>query len=73
MCKSIGHRPLWGRCPVPSLNLYHNLLEQGKGTADNLTLLRLFDGVIAMCICVTSENSLNVTEILHSTVQRILE
>ena len=42
MCESIGHRPLRGRCPAPSLNLNHNLLQQGTGTADHLTLLRLF-------------------------------
>ena len=41
MCESIGHRPLWGRCPAPSLSLNHNLLGQGTGTADHLTLLRL--------------------------------
>ena len=41
MCESIGHRPLRGRCPAPSLNLNHNLLGQGTGTADHLTLLRL--------------------------------
>ena len=42
MCGSIGHRPLWGRCPAPSLNFNHNLLRQGTGTADHLTLLRFF-------------------------------
>ena len=42
MCESIGHRPLRGRCPAPSLNFKHNLLRQGTGTADHLTLLRLF-------------------------------
>ena len=42
MCESIGHRPLRGRCPAPSLNFNHNLLKQGTGTADHLTLLRLF-------------------------------
>ena len=42
LCESIGHRPLWGRCPAPSLNLNHKLLGQGTGTADHLTLLRLF-------------------------------
>ena len=42
MYESIGHRPLWGRCPAPSLNLNHNLRGQGTGTADHLTLLRLF-------------------------------
>ena len=41
MCESIGHRPLRGHCPAPSLNLNHKLLQQGTGTADNLTLLRL--------------------------------
>ena len=40
--ESIGHQSLWGRCPAPSLNFKHNLLRQGKGTADHLTLLRLF-------------------------------
>ena len=42
MCESIGHRPLWGRCPASSLNFDHNLLRQGTGTADHLMLLRLF-------------------------------
>ena len=42
MCESIGHRPLRGRCPAPSLNFNHKLLQQGTGTADHLTLLRLF-------------------------------
>ena len=41
MCESIGHRPLRGRCPAP-LNFNHNLLKQGTGTADHLTLLRRF-------------------------------
>ena len=41
MCGSIGHRPLRGRCPAPSLNYHRNLLKQGTGTADHLTLLRL--------------------------------
>ena len=35
ICESIGHRPLRG-------NFNHNLLKQGTGTADHLTLLRLF-------------------------------
>ena len=42
MCESIGHRPLRGRCPAPSLNFKHNLPKQGTGTADHLTLWRLF-------------------------------
>ena len=42
MCESIGHRPLRGRWPAPPLNFNHNLLKQGTGTADHLTLLRLF-------------------------------
>ena len=42
MCESIGHRPLRGRCPAPSLTLNHKLLKQGTGTADHLTLLRPF-------------------------------
>ena len=41
MNKNMGHRTLWGRCPTPSLNINHNLLRQGKGTADHLTLWRL--------------------------------
>ena len=41
MCESIGHRPLRGRCPAPSLNFKHNQLRQGTDTADHLTLLRL--------------------------------
>ena len=41
MCESIGHRPFWGRCPAP-INFNNNLLGQGTGTADHLTLLRLF-------------------------------
>ena len=42
ICESIGHRPLRGRCPAPSLNFKHNILKQGTGTANRLTLLRLF-------------------------------
>ena len=42
MYESIGYRPLQGRFPAPSLNFNHNLYRQGKGTADHLTLLRLF-------------------------------
>ena len=45
MCESIGHRPLRGHYPAPSLNFKHNLPKQGTGTADHLTLLRLF------CVC----------------------
>ena len=41
LCESIGHRPLWGRCPAPTLNYNHDLPKQGTGTADHLTLLRL--------------------------------
>ena len=42
MCESIAHPPLWDRCPAPSFNFKHNLPKQGTGTADHLTLLRLF-------------------------------
>ena len=42
MCESIGHQPLRGRCPATSLNYSSNLPKQGPGTADHLTLLRLF-------------------------------
>ena len=42
LCESIGHQPLWGHCPAPTLNCNHDLPEQGTGTADHLTLLRLF-------------------------------
>ena len=48
MCESIGHRPLWSRCPALSPNLNHNLLRQGTGTADHLTLLRLLFNVETM-------------------------
>ena len=41
LCESIGHRPLRGRCPAPTLNYNHDLPKQGRGTADHLTLLRL--------------------------------
>ena len=41
LCESIGHRPLWSRCPALTLNYNHDLPQQGTGTADNLTLLRL--------------------------------
>ena len=46
ICESIGHRPLWGRCPAPSLNYHCNLLKQGTGTADHLTLLRLLSFLV---------------------------
>ena len=39
---------MWGRCPAPSLNFKHNLLKQGAGTADHLTLVRLF--VLLFCV-----------------------
>ena len=42
LCESIGHRPLWGRCPAPTLHYNLDLPKQGTGTADHLTLLRLF-------------------------------
>ena len=42
LCESVGHRPLWGRCPGSSLKFDHNLLRQGTDTADHLMLLRLF-------------------------------
>ena len=42
MCESIGHRPLRRRCPAPPSTSTPNLLKQGTGTADHLTLLRLF-------------------------------
>ena len=42
LCESIGHRPLRSRCPAPTLNCNHDLPKQGTGTADRLTLLRLF-------------------------------
>ena len=42
LCESIGHRPLRGRCPAPTLNYNHDLPKQGTGTTDHLTLLRLF-------------------------------
>ena len=41
LCESIGHRPLWGRCPAPTLHYNLDLPKQGTGTADHLTLLRL--------------------------------
>ena len=43
LCEGIGHRPLWGRCPAPTLNYNHDLPKQGTGTADHPTLLRLFE------------------------------
>ena len=42
MCEITGHRPFWGRFPATSLNFKHNLLRQGTGSADHLTLLQLF-------------------------------
>ena len=55
MCESIGHQPFRGHCPAP-LNSYHNLLKQGTGTADHLTLLwllffRRFWAFWAHCSC----------------------
>ena len=26
MCESVGHQPIWGRCPAPSLNINQKLL-----------------------------------------------
>ena len=41
LCETLGHRPLHGRRPAPALNYNHDLLKEGTGTADQLTLLRL--------------------------------
>ena len=46
--ESIGHRPFRGRCPCSPLNFKHNLLRQGTGTADHLTLLRLLSHSIPL-------------------------
>ena len=40
MYESIGHRPLWGRCLALPSTL--STTYSGTGTADRLTLLRLF-------------------------------
>ena len=45
----MNNRPVWkhrlstpsGPLPCSTFNFYHNLLKQGTGTADHLTLLRL--------------------------------
>ena len=42
LCESIVHLPLQVRWPAPTLNYNHDLPKQGTGTADHLTLLRLF-------------------------------
>ena len=42
LCESIGHQPLQGHCPSPTLNYNHDLPKQGMGTAEHLTLSRLF-------------------------------
>ena len=47
LCESIGHRPLRGRCPAPTLDYNHDLPKQGTGTADHLTLLRLLRNAIS--------------------------
>ena len=39
MCENISHRPLWSRCPAPTLNYNHDLPKQGTGTADHLVTL----------------------------------
>ena len=41
VCKHRSSTPS-GLLPCSPLNLNHNLLKQGTGTADHLTLLRLF-------------------------------
>ena len=46
MCERIGHRALRGRCPASPLTS-HNLLRQGTGTPDYLTLLWLF--ILFLC------------------------
>ena len=64
MCKYIGHRPIWGRCPAPSLNLNHNLLGQGTGTTDHLTLLRLFPLLfLFLLLLLEISNEISILEI----------
>ena len=70
LCRSIGHRPLRGRCPAP-LQLEHHLLRQGTGTADHLTFLRLFTPFplrLAAHICRTLALACRVAMLLCYTV-----
>ena len=39
LCESIGHHPLRGRCPAPTLDNNHDLPKHGTGTADHLVTL----------------------------------
>ena len=41
LCESIGHRPLQGRCPAPTLSYNHDLPRQGTGTANHHFILNL--------------------------------
>ena len=63
LCESIGHRPLRGRCPAPTLYYNLDLPKQGTGTADHLTLLRLFN--LNQCI---PNFSLSIKKIIESVL-----
>ena len=39
MCESIGHRPLWGRCPALSPLLHLITPSRASGTADHVRSL----------------------------------
>ena len=42
ICECIGHRPLRGRCPSFPSDIKKNVSAGATGTADHVTLLRLF-------------------------------
>ena len=48
--ESMGHRPLLGRCPAPTLN-YNDLPKQGTGTADHLLRLSSMPFCITFRLC----------------------
>ena len=42
LCGIIGHRPLWGHCPIYSSTNIQITLDGASGIADHITLGRLF-------------------------------
>ena len=42
LCGIIGHRPLWGRCPIDRYCKHKFMIDGAMGTAGHITLVRLF-------------------------------
>ena len=60
ICECIGHRPLWGCCPSYFLHISKKNVKAGAmGTADPVTLLRLFHFLFFDFVCVSRRRDIS--------------